>query len=325
MKFNRLRTMIVGIETPEIGVIKQILEEYPIEYKTITAINSYENFIYDIDDKYIMRVSHSKLRDIGNIKAEIEWINFLSNSLNVPGIILSHDSLVNSFKYDQFILYTVIFEKIIGKKIENKSEILGYAYRWGEITARLHVETLKYEPAHRRDTWKNNHEIRDIDLILKIYPTIRSSARILIKKISSYPEIEYGLIHYDLHESNILIADELWIIDFDDSQYDFFISDIAVTLFHLAWRFGGNDRDAFIKLFYPKYIQGYRSVRKIPDEELAKILDFIQLRFFSLFCTVVHEASLDYDEYGQKLIDAWKPMLENKEKWISDSALNLNI
>jgi Ser/Thr protein kinase RdoA (MazF antagonist) len=316
--------MIVGIKTPELSVIKQILEEYPIEYKIITAIDSYENFIYDIDDRYIMRVSHSKIRNIGGIEAEIEWINFLSDNLNVPGIISINGTLVNSFKYGEHMLYTVIFEKIIGRKIEDKNEMLEYASRWGEITARLHVETLMYNPENKRENWYNNHEIKNIDTILRDYPVIHSMARKLIEKIASYPEDEYGLIHYDLHESNILIADELWIIDFDDSQYDHFASEIAVTLFHLAWRFGEGNRDVFIREFFPIYIQGYRSVRKIPDKELAKIPDFIQLRFFSLFCTVVHEVSIDYDEYGQKLIDAWKSMLNNKEKWISDSSLKLD-
>ncbi len=316
--------MIVGLSTPEISVIKQILEEYPFEYKTLTQIDSYENFIYDIDDRYIMRVSHSKKRDIEDINAEIEWINFLSNNLNVPGIISIDGKFVHSLKYNQYILYTVIFEKIKGRKIGNKNEILEYAYRWGEITAKLHIETLKYKPKYRRESWHNNYEIKNIDTILKDYPKIHSMVRKLIAKIKTYSQDEYGLIHYDLHESNILISDELWIIDFDDSQYDYFASDIAITLFHLAWRFSEGDRDAFIKEFYPNYIQGYRSIRNFSDEELTKIPDFIQLRFFSLFCTVVHETSIEPEEFGQRLIEGWNPMLINNEKWISDSSLKLD-
>lgn len=83
----------------------------------------------------------------------------------------------------------------------------------------------------------------------------------------------FGLLHGDFLPENLLVGDDgtITLLDFDDGGYGWFLFDIATALFvPLLGPDGAAVQDAFVA--------GYRSVRPLPDEQLAELGLFGALR-----------------------------------------------
>jgi Ser/Thr protein kinase RdoA (MazF antagonist) len=84
--------------------------------------------------------------------------------------------------------------------------------------------------------------------------------------------LDYGLIHADLVRENVLIDGEtIEMIDFDDGGQGWRMFDIATALFK------NRDEPAY-PLMAAALIQGYRSIRPLPDEHLETLPLFMLLR-----------------------------------------------
>lgn len=90
----------------------------------------------------------------------------------------------------------------------------------------------------------------------------------------------FGMIHADLHLQNLLVApdrsdelsaDDLIVIDFDDSGFGWHVYDLAVPLYHVGGGEHGPTRRAAM-------VEGYRSVRSLPDEHLDMLPAFVLTR-----------------------------------------------
>lgn len=85
-------------------------------------------------------------------------------------------------------------------------------------------------------------------------------------------ERNYGLIHADLVPENLLRSPEgLMLIDFDDAGFGWHMFELATALyFHLDEPYYPDIRDALV--------EGYRSVRPLPEEDWARLPLFMLLR-----------------------------------------------
>jgi len=82
----------------------------------------------------------------------------------------------------------------------------------------------------------------------------------------------YGVIHADLHPSNLLVeGDRLTVIDFDDSAFGWYLYDIAVALSRSQ---GRSEFDAVERAFF----RGYRSVRALSEAERSLVPMFLLIR-----------------------------------------------
>ena len=90
------------------------------------------------------------------------------------------------------------------------------------------------------------------------------------------PADTYGLIHADLHQGNLVLADgRLHVIDFDDAGFGWHAYDIAVALLRvLPHRHGERIRAALVA--------GYRERRTLPDDVLALLPMFLLIRELAL-------------------------------------------
>ncbi|MHA2277430.1 MAG: phosphotransferase enzyme family protein [Candidatus Kariarchaeaceae archaeon] len=312
------------------SVLEEIVTRYNFDQASLKEIDTWENFIFEAkksDIAYIIRIAHSSYRSIGQIKAEIDWIYFLKNEkMPVADPVLSvNNQFVEEVKVNDSSFFTTVFVKAPGDTIATNPSLMTppVIEKWGGILGKFHKLTMKYIPqvSEKRGQWDSQPEIANIQDLLADHPKILEKAKIHIAYIRSLPQNKdtYGLIHYDLHEVNILVEGEnLTVIDFDDSQYDYLVSDFGSIFFQLAWRFHNNERtrEDVIREFYPQFMKGYLREYPLSDYWIERIPDFLKLRHFVLFCTLVVEEKIESTEWGKKIIDWWIPMLENDEPWI---------
>lgn len=85
----------------------------------------------------------------------------------------------------------------------------------------------------------------------------------------------YSLIHADMHPGNILVdGDRLTVIDFDDAGFGWHQYDIAVVLTY--WQAKPNAAE-----IERAFLDGYRAVRRLPDEVPMSIAMFRLIRWMA--------------------------------------------
>src|SRR5258707_489585 len=111
---------------------------------------------------------------------------------------------------------------------------------------------------------------------------IRTNAQRIIQEVKDLPlsQFQYGLIHADVYQENMFLADgELFLFDFDNYEYGHYISDIAIALYAALWRVpNGADRAEFSERFLRSLLVGYREVHQLSRTEIEALPLFLQLR-----------------------------------------------
>ncbi|MBW6397572.1 phosphotransferase [Roseomonas sp. HJA6] len=100
---------------------------------------------------------------------------------------------------------------------------------------------------------------------------LRDRLHAALRRLGEAPE-RFSLIHADLHPHNVLIdGGRAAVIDFDDAGFGWHLYDLAAALI------GYQDRPDFAAIQLA-CIEGYRSVRALPDAELALLPMFLLMR-----------------------------------------------
>lgn len=103
------------------------------------------------------------------------------------------------------------------------------------------------------------------------------AAALLTETTSAHPnDRDYGLIHADLHQWNVLYHDgEPRPIDFDDCQFAPYMQDVATTLWYLV-------EDDDYPTLRDAYLAGYRARRDMPADWIEQVDVFMAARYLSM-------------------------------------------
>ncbi len=227
-------------------ILDEISNRYGIIKNKLKPLGDFENFVYEYENNernFILRVTHSSHRNTNLVRAELDWISYLSqNGVSIPNAILSeNDELVEVVEAENSYCIIVAFEKAKGTHPKDDDWNANLFQKWGQIVGQIHNLTKRYKPDNlfKREQWYED------DMFNKIDKYIPSSQSIVIKKCNKLiehlynlptDEDSYGLIHTDVHQGNFFIYNgEITLFDFDDCSYKWFASDIAITLFYALW------------------------------------------------------------------------------------------
>lgn len=227
--------------------------------------------------RYVLRVSQPDYRTDAEIRAEALWLDALRREtdlgvpepvLNQTGAFLTHASAPGIPETRQCTLF-----HWLDGRFERKALTPSHLRRVGGFMARLHTHTQGWTPPadFTRPTfdtlpwvaaWVEEGKV-DPDGAF-IAPEDRAlldrGAALIRDKIATLgttPD-RFGLIHTDLHQGNYLFRNgAVCAIDFDDSGFEHYVYDLAVTLWGLR-RFPTYPalRDALL--------EGYAAERPLP-------------------------------------------------------------
>ncbi|MEJ6950841.1 phosphotransferase enzyme family protein [Natronospora cellulosivora (SeqCode)] len=261
------------------NVLHKSADSFQFEKKSLKFVSNSTNLIYEFERSnrsYILRFSERPLECVNGIKAEIEWLDYLKkNGVSVSQPIKTKNEEFLSVIQDDGRTYIVTaFEKAQGVAIDEKDDNIWNAYlfqRWGQTMGKIHSLSKKYKIADKkvkRGEWDEGGiyapdlHLNSYDLVIEKWWSLLSDLRNLSKDKDSY-----GLIHNDFHHYNFLLdKDKINVFDFDDSVYGWFISDIAIALYHAVW-WGApekkHEREGFAKKFLDSFMEGYSKENSI--------------------------------------------------------------
>jgi Ser/Thr protein kinase RdoA (MazF antagonist) len=223
-----------------------------------------------------LELLHETERSTEHIEAELRYISGLIDrgiNANVPVPSLSRN-LVESVDTGLGVFHAVLFEKVPGVHIESQNLDANGFKLWGQALARVHAAGEGQEVSGA-PSWSDH--LNAIMSIAKNTPILRSEVKKLENILVRYNQTgNYGLVPFDFEMDNInWIGDSPGFMDFDDFCYHWHAADIAYALRDLHGdRMTGFDS---ADLRFRSFIEGYRGVKSISDEELERIPMFIRL------------------------------------------------
>lgn len=276
-------------------VLRDAMKAFDLESEP-KELNAAENFVYECADKNgqpkILRISSEIHKPYDQICAEIDFINYLSNSGASVAKVLhsSSGNFVESIESDQATFWAVAFEKAEGRHIKRDELDRDFITLWGKEIGKLHRLTKAYQPGKfLRQQWFEQDYYAKPETYLSGDDELIAAHKRFVEEIKSLPKDNgnYALIHTDIHTQNMLWDNKrIVVIDFDDCAYAHFAFDLAMAF----WYGAHFDKDKSAP-FWNDLMEGYFSENVISNHELNNVPMFHLLRFSTIYLALHHQLS----------------------------------
>ena len=297
---------ILGSNIDEKDIIK-LSGYYSKSYTESVNLYGGHNFIYLIksDGEFVLRATQTKRRSMQDIESELDFMSYLkSGGVSLAAPIKGLDG---KFTYEtelfneNFIISA--FEKSNGLKCwDREGDGREQFIAAGKMLGKMHNAAKKYNPQNikPRKQWYENYHLENAkEVFAKYRPDLTVPFESYMKKIHELPRDNdtFGLIHSDYFFSNYLFnndnenenENEITIIDFDECEYSWFISDIALCIYYFVIGPDPHDLDKrydeAAELF-SWIIEGYTQENKLNAKQFENIDYFFQMRDYILLSTI---------------------------------------
>ncbi|HUU46058.1 MAG TPA: phosphotransferase [Acidobacteriota bacterium] len=298
---------------------------FGLESDNITLLDGFENFICECSRNgtpYILRISHTARRSVNGTIAELDWIDYLA-SHRVPVCVPRRStagSLVEVIDGDDCGFIVVAFEKARGGLVRRDDQTPAMAVNRGRLLGRMHALTRSYEPSQghpRRHHWYDDDDfVNYADYLRPDDTVVRERLADLIAQLRSIPvhNGNYGLIHMDAHTGNIFFdGDAPTLFDFDDCAYDFFTSDIAISLFYrILFPPPEYEPRAYAAEFLRHFLAGYQEENEL-DSGWSELMPLILKRREIILYVAIHRGMdmENLDEWCTRYMDGRRERIED--------------
>lgn len=307
------------------SIVTAAAGHFGLDTERIRPLDGFENFVCESsreNREYILRISHVSHRSSDQIRAELDWVNYLAEHgapVCVP-LRSNNGLLVETIESAGHPFIAVVFEKAPGSQVNRDDQTPAMTLNRGRLLGQIHALSRTYVPPEgraRRPHWYEEDDFAHCETFLK--PDDVKVARKfheLIDRLRSFPTDpdSYGLIHFDAHTGNMLFeGDRPTLFDFDDCAYDYFVSDIAIPLFYAVLYLPSKwNRDEYARQFLRLTFEGYREYNNF-DSRWVDLIPLILKRREMVLYVAVHRA-LDTDnpdQWTRRYLDGRRERIEN--------------
>ncbi len=275
------------------GLATQLEALHAIEDPQLEFIRDGENTTYKVLTEagaFALRLHRDGYQTRESVASEVAWTRSLGAAgIETPAVLDGRDGLpVQQVITESGPRFAVLFEWVDGASTRSSRD----PDLWRQLGARMatiHAHGLTWErPAwFERRSWDRDGLVGaephwGDPLALHDWPRedekSLAEARDLVRgRLDAFGtgSDRYGLIHADLGFDNVLAKPDgsTYLLDFDDGGFGWFNYELAVPLFTLVPQGSSavtSARDAIV--------DGYRSIRPLPDELLAELPTFLMAR-----------------------------------------------
>jgi Ser/Thr protein kinase RdoA (MazF antagonist) len=284
---------------------RHALAAWGIEAESLDLLKYRENAVFRVvagdGRQFALRVHRAGYHTDAELRSELEWMRALSeDGFDVPVLVPARNGALFEVRSDDEVpepRQVDLFEWIAGRQLGSveagttgDTDVLVRTFHTiGELAARLHNHAARWQPPagftrHAWDTdglvgddpfWGRFWELAALtdaqrSLIVRARNTVRSGLAALERTARNY-----GLIHADFAPENLLVDGErVRLLDFDDAGFGWHLFEIATSLyFHIG--------QPYFDAIERATIDGYRSRRELPAEDVALLPLFYAARGFT--------------------------------------------
>ncbi|MEM7508360.1 MAG: phosphotransferase [Pseudomonadota bacterium] len=264
----------------------------------LTRINVSENVTYRVDQpdaRYILRLHRQGYHSRRAVTCELAWAAALRAEAHVatPAALAGRDGeLIQqvSVAGEAEPRMLVLFTHIDGIHPDESANLTPRFLDLGRIAAQTHLHSIAWtRPApFERLTWDLSsvfgpapiwgHWRDGPNVTTQIHQVLGRVEQVVTRRLSAFGRApdRFGLIHSDMRLANLLISpDGIHVLDFDDCGFGWFLYDFAAGISFI-------EDHPQIPALKAAWVEGYRSQRPLPDEDVAEIDTLIMLRRLAL-------------------------------------------
>ncbi|MGA3599441.1 phosphotransferase enzyme family protein [Lysinibacillus agricola] len=298
-----LGNMVRGVASN--AVAQSLVQFWEYDEGTLELWRASSNFVYAFERnqvQYFLRVSFEQDKSIEQIKAELEFMQYLrlNGFPSVTPIQSISGELIETLKTPEGTYIAVVFSAANGINLDADTITAKQMEGWGRSLASLHFLSKTFEPvSERRKSWLDT--VQFMESVFKKHPGEQIALQELSKVsnwLQSLPTNKdvFGLIHYDFQLDNIFLEENkdhsFNIIDFDDAIYHWYALDIVTALDDFI-----DDDNPHSKLLIQSFLNGYRSKMDLENDVVAQFPQFQRYANLYKFSRILK--SLDYGEINE--------------------------
>jgi Ser/Thr protein kinase RdoA (MazF antagonist) len=262
---------------------------------TATLCNVSENHTYRVDDpqsgrRYALRVHRPGYRNARQIESELEWLDALRHDGAVDTCVpvrTPDGERVVAVAANGLERNVVLFDWLPGSEPDPEGDEVIAGFRLlGAVSARMHAHARAWTcpAAFDRPSWDYDHTLGrhghwgawqdGLGIGREERAVLARLDAVIAERLAAYgvPADRFGLVHADNRLANLLVDDgRVWVIDFDDCGYAWFMYDFATTVSFME------DHPRVPEL-RDAWLEGYRSVAPLPAADEAELDTFVMLR-----------------------------------------------
>ncbi len=252
----------------------------------LKLVNNQINCVYrfECENKgYYLRITHELIRPRKELDAAIDFQQylFLNGAPVCQTMESKHSRFIELIKQDELEFLAHVCHEVPGTVMHfDHTEKTVYT-AWGKSLALLHRASQTYQPkTHHFKTWQDLWQ-ETTDYAELESQDIKEIFQQIDAWFANHPitASNFGLTHGDHRPGNVLYDGQvIHIIDFDEPVYHWYIADIAMPFLDLCSR-----PHHEWKPFFDWFIEGYRSILPINDDDLRSINWFTQMKSLGIY------------------------------------------
>jgi Ser/Thr protein kinase RdoA (MazF antagonist) len=284
----------------------QALSAFGVEPREVRLVWHAENLTFRVIDArggeaYALRLHRPGYNSLEELQAEFAWARALAASgVPTPVRLVAEDGAGYVATYTaerdehRFASLTQWVEGILLSRVleaePDLSAKLRYMAELGALVARMHKQSVDWvRPAGferrrldmealigERPVWGRFERLPGLSIderVLLLRARDRLRGRLDRQALDG---LGFGLIHADPHPGNVIVvAGALSVIDFDDAGFGYHLYDLAAILIQFQ-------DEADFPAYRTALLQGYRSVRSLPEAMLDLLPAFLVIRGLGL-------------------------------------------
>ena len=313
-------------------ILLKFAQKYVPQIYSIELLSVSHNTVYkaNCDNPFILRITSARHRSKNEILSELDFILFLHNNnihAAIPIQSFSGD-IITEHALDNEILFIVAFELADGVQWYEKEtgiyrDDTYYLKQIGRELGKIHKTSRNYRTENtisRRQYFEGQHLIKGKAVFEKYDTKLCEVYQHFMRDLSALNKNSenFGLTHGDFLMSNYNITadNKVIVYDFDECEYSWFVSDIAIFLYYYITgpdplNVANKKHDAIKAILL--FMSGYLKENDLPLCELKNLNLFFLLRDYVLLSTIIEKGEQNYSWWDEKLVKAAIPrVLERK-------------
>lgn len=247
--------------------LDEALEHFAIEREGLEQCDGFCSFVYkgkSGDRDIILKLSHSGRLEQAVLRDELAFARMAFESgAQICAPLTDAKDILTLPDGDSGHFFGYMYEFIRGENLEDLEDLAGELItETGEALGSFHAASQKIE--HTRFEHRRSFLEQELVQYREVLPADETDTiqcfDALTEALRAIPcsGRDFGMIHGDAHEGNFLVRDDnkVFLIDFDELEAGFYISDIATLLESFCEREGCRT-SAFVEETFRHFIEGY--------------------------------------------------------------------
>ncbi|WP_371348527.1 phosphotransferase enzyme family protein [Ancylobacter sp. IITR112] len=249
----------------------------------------------------VFRVHRPGYHSREEIDSELAWLTALGRAgvvATLTPVPQVDGGLIADLDEDGTSRHAVAFELLPGREPAEGDDLARWYRELGAINARLHLHARAWQrpEGFTRKRWDYDAMLGEVKLwgdwraalglTREGRAVLERTAAVLRALLDDYGtgEDRFGLVHADMRLANLLVeGDTLCVIDFDDCGFSWYLYDFASAI-------SFSEHEPYIPALQAAWIEGYRTVAPLSDDDCAMLPVFIMLRRLLLTAWIASHA-----------------------------------